>query len=264
MVDKKIPDLDPAANSLLSDEYEITQSGISKRASGTQIKEAFNNMDKVPSATEGAPAVFDANGQVIEGTGSGGVIRNKDLDTPSTSILDIENFEQFTKISTVGANQQFSITNEILTYFKLILFGGSVNTTLFTHATKTVNVTWEAGALEQYEPTETNNLRFEVQKTTPNIEMVGTIVNESNQIDTTETPIQVKTASFTAVGGIPYRIEGTTALVVTVPTSSGDRLSIVNASSEIATIGALGNLSVGDATVLYYDATWKEYTNRLI
>jgi len=112
--------------------------------------------------------------------------------------------------------------------------------------------------------TELNNLYCYITEITGgDIAVTATISNPSNQIDTTETPVQVKAASFTAVGGIPYRIEGAVAVTVTLPIASGDRWGIVNASSEIATIGALGNLAVGGQIVLYYDGTWKEYTNIL-
>jgi len=188
---------------------------------------------------------------------------HKDLDAPDTNTLDLLEFDYYTKLTTVIADQDFLIENEKLTYFKLELTGGTLDSTLFTHATKSVSTVWDAGVLEQYAPLLNNTLRFEVKAITPDIILSGTLVNSDNQIDTTETPVQVKTASFTAVGGIPYRIEGAVAVTVTVPIAAGDRLGIVNASSEIAIIGALGNLAVGGQIVLYYDGTWKEYTNIL-
>lgn len=94
-------------------------------------------------------------------------------------------------------------------------------------------------------------------------EFIESVLNYVDDGNPFETAVEVKTASFTAEGGKPYRLEGAGTITVAVPTSAGNRISIVNAGDNDATVGSLGTLASGDSCVLYYDSSWKEYTARL-
>lgn len=78
-------------------------------------------------------------------------------DATASAVLDLTANDIFVK--TCGTNQQFEITNEVLKAFEMILTGGTLNATLFTHATKSITFTMQVGTLlSDYNNTVSNYL----------------------------------------------------------------------------------------------------------
>ena len=105
--------------------------------------------------------------------------RTIDLDNPDSSIINLKIAEQYFK--TCGTNHQFSIINESLKFFKLILIGGSLSDALFTHATKNITVVYEGGGLEQYDPLLVNRFYIGAEEISDtDIKLTLTISNANN------------------------------------------------------------------------------------
>ena len=94
-----------------------------------------------------------------------GDIRGVDLDFENTNILDINSAEQFKK--TCGTNQSFILENVTPKVFKMILTGGTLNSTLFASSKSPITVVWENGAAADYNPLVVNRLYVLVEELNP-------------------------------------------------------------------------------------------------
>ena len=102
-----------------------------------------------------------------------GELNSVDLDFNNTNILNISEVDQF--IKTCSSGQQFILINETITVFKLVLTGGSLNSNLFIHSDKKINITEENGSLSDYDAAKINRIYVFVEKIFPTINLTISI-----------------------------------------------------------------------------------------
>jgi hypothetical protein len=98
-----------------------------------------------------------------------GEIQSVNLDLNDSNILDVSRVDQF--IKTCSTNQDFLIVNENIKVFKLVLTGGSLNSTLFRHSSKQIEVIVEGGDLSNYDNSTTNRIYCFIEQTEPSIKI---------------------------------------------------------------------------------------------